>query len=287
MNPRNIRITTRNARFQEWQALLANRRKRQRSGEFIVHGVRPVTLAARHGWPIRALIYDDGRPLSAWAESILAGNQRAQQVAMAGDLLRELGEKADEAPELIAVVAMPPDDYARIPVRPDFLGVALDRPSSPGNIGTVVRSADAFGASGVVVTGHSADPYDPKAVRASTGSLFAVPVVRDGSPAGALAWARARQRAGRAGDDPRHRREGGRGRGGPRPDRAHADRGRERGQRAQRGLAGRLRPDRPDPDHRLGQLAERGQRRDRAAVRGGAAAQNPGVNPQLGPGAGT
>jgi 23S rRNA (uridine2479-2'-O)-methyltransferase len=196
VNPRNLRITTRNARFQEWQALLANRRKRQRSGELIVQGVRPVTLAVRHGWPIRALIYDDGRPLSAWAESVLADNQRVQQVAMAGDLLRELGEKADEVPELIAVVGMPADDYARIPVRTDFLAVALDRPSSPGNIGTVVRSADAFGASGVIVTGHSADPYDPKAVRASTGSLFAVPVVRDGSPAGALAWVRARHQAG-------------------------------------------------------------------------------------------
>ena len=45
MHPKILRITTRNARFQEWQALLANRRKRQRSGEFIVQGVRPVTLA--------------------------------------------------------------------------------------------------------------------------------------------------------------------------------------------------------------------------------------------------
>ena len=71
MNPTVLRITTRNARFQEWQALLANRRKRQRSGEFIVQGVRPVTLAIRHGWPVRALIYDAGRPLSAWAQSIL------------------------------------------------------------------------------------------------------------------------------------------------------------------------------------------------------------------------
>jgi TrmH family RNA methyltransferase len=202
----NSRITTRNARFQEWQALLANRKKRQRSGEFIVQGVRPVTLALQHGWPVRALIYDDGRALSAWAESVLADaggahasgarTGRAQQVAMAGDLLRELGEKTGEVPELIAVVAMPADDYARIGVRADFLGVALDRPSSPGNIGTVVRSADAFGASGVIVTGHSADPYDPKAVRASTGSLFAVPVVRDGSPAGVLAWVRAQHRAG-------------------------------------------------------------------------------------------
>ena len=65
-----LRITTRNARFQEWQALLANRRKRQRAGEFVVQGVRPVTLAVRHGWPIRALIYDADRPLSAWAQSI-------------------------------------------------------------------------------------------------------------------------------------------------------------------------------------------------------------------------
>jgi TrmH family RNA methyltransferase len=56
--------------------------------------------------------------------------------------------------------------------------VVLDRPSTPGNIGTVVRSADAFGASAVVVAGHAADPFDPKAVRASTGSLFALPVIR-------------------------------------------------------------------------------------------------------------
>lgn len=130
-----LRITTRNARFQEWQALLANRRKRQRAGEFVVQGVRPVTLAVRHGWPIRALIYDADRPLSAWAQSIQAGTPRAVHVAMAGELLGELGGKAHGVPELIAVVAMPADDYARIAVRPDFLGVALDRPSSPGNIG--------------------------------------------------------------------------------------------------------------------------------------------------------
>jgi TrmH family RNA methyltransferase len=168
VNPKVLRITTRNARFQEWQALLANRRKRQRSGEFIVQGVRPITLAVRHGWPLRALIYDAGRPLSAWAEFILAETEReavpggahTQHVAMAGELLRELGEKTDEVPELVAVAVIPADDYARIPVRADFLGVALDRPSSPGNIGTVVRSADAFGVSGVVVTGHGADPYD-------------------------------------------------------------------------------------------------------------------------------
>ncbi len=52
----------------------------------------------------------------------------------------------------------------------------------------MIRSADAFGAGGVIVTGHAADPYDPKAVRASTGSFFAVPVVRSASHRQVLDW---------------------------------------------------------------------------------------------------
>jgi TrmH family RNA methyltransferase len=198
--PRVLRVSARNASFQQWQALLSSRKKRQRAGEFVVHGVRPITLALRHGWPVRALIYDAGRPLSKWAADIVEETTPAaggvQRVAMAGELLQELGEKDEAAPELVAVVAMPADDYARIAAGPDFLGVVLDRPASPGNIGTVVRSADAFGAAGVIVTGHAADPYDPKAVRASTGSLFAVPVVRDDGPAGVLAWVQQVRRSG-------------------------------------------------------------------------------------------
>ena len=92
--------------------------------------------------------------------------------------MHELGGKADTVPELLAVVALPEDDLCRIPAGPTMLAVVFDRPASPGNIGTLIRSADAFGASGVIVTGHAADVYDPKAVRASTGSLFALPVVR-------------------------------------------------------------------------------------------------------------
>jgi len=57
---------------------------------------------------------------------------------------------------------------------------------SPGNLGTLIRSADSFGAAAVVVTGHGADQYDPRAVRASTGSLFAVPVFRVPGPAQVL-----------------------------------------------------------------------------------------------------
>jgi len=171
------RLSARNARFQQWQALLGNRNKRQRAGEFLVQGVRPISLAARHGWRFRALIYDADRPLSQWARALLQ-DTAADQVPMAPGLLAELGEKDEGAPELVAVVAMPGDDLGRIEAGDGFLGVVLDRPASPGNVGSIVRSADALGAHGVIVTGHAADIYDPRCVRASTGSLFALPVVR-------------------------------------------------------------------------------------------------------------
>jgi 23S rRNA (uridine2479-2'-O)-methyltransferase len=190
-----LRISTRNARFQQWEALLGNRAKRQRAGEFLVHGVRPITLAAEYGWRFRALLYDAERPLSAWARNLLRDGP-ALQVAMAPGLLAELGEKEEGPPELIAVVEMPNDDLHRITAGPRFLGVLLDRPASPGNVGSIIRSADAFGADGVVVTGHAADVYDPRAVRASTGSLFARPVVRCPSHREVMAWVEARRAAG-------------------------------------------------------------------------------------------
>lgn len=181
------RITSRNARFQQWQSLLTNRTKRQRQSEFLVQGVRPISLALAAGWPVRTLLYNGDRALSAWASGALASSA-ADQVAMSGELMHELGEKTDETPELIAVLELPPDDLDRITLSADTLGVVFDRPINPGNIGTLIRSADAFGASFVLVTGHAADPYDPRSVRASAGSLFGPPVVRVPSHAPVLSW---------------------------------------------------------------------------------------------------
>jgi TrmH family RNA methyltransferase len=178
-------VTTRNASFQQWQALLTNRTKRTRAAEFLVQGVRPVTLAIAQGWPIRTLIYPDRQPLSDWARATLASTD-AQQVAMAPELMAELAGK--ESAELVAVVGIPETNFSDIPRHEHLLVVVFDRPATPGNIGTLLRSADAFGASAVIITGHAADPYDPRSVRASTGSLFAVPVVRADSHHEVLGW---------------------------------------------------------------------------------------------------
>lgn len=182
-----LRVTTRNARFQQWSALLGNRAKRQRSGEFLVQGVRPITMAVRYGWEIRELLYDADAKLSDWARGIL-DDTGVTRVAVAGELMAELGGKDEGRPELLAVVGLAADDLRRLEVGADLLVVVFDRPASPGNVGTVVRSADALGATGVIVTGHAADIYDPKCVRASTGSLFTVPVVRAPSHRTVVEW---------------------------------------------------------------------------------------------------
>ncbi|MFI9848567.1 TrmH family RNA methyltransferase [Nonomuraea sp. NPDC051941] len=118
-----------------------------------VHGLGGVgksTLAAHYA---RALVATGG-----------------ERVAMAPDLLRELGGKDEEMPELVAVAGLPDDELSRIKVGPSFLGAVFDRPNNPGNVGTMARSLDVFGGTGLIVTGHAADPYDPRSVRASTGS---------------------------------------------------------------------------------------------------------------------
>ena len=171
---RPLRVTSRNANFQQWQALLTNRAKRQRAGEALVQGVRPITLAVEYGWDVRALIYPDRAGLSAWARETLE-RTGATRVAMAPELVAELAGK--EEAEMLAVVAVPEAPFD-LPDVPDLFVVVFDRPSSPGNVGTLIRSADAFGATAVVVTGHAAEPWDPQSVRASTGSIFALPVLR-------------------------------------------------------------------------------------------------------------
>ncbi|WP_280503743.1 TrmH family RNA methyltransferase, partial [Nocardia farcinica] len=183
-------MSTRNASMQLWQAYLHNRSKRNRDQRFLVQGVRPITQALAAGWPLETLLYRLGGPeLSTWAREAL-DTAGVPAVGLVPELIAELGEKADAAPELVAVAITRQLDLAEYapgePGESAPVVVVFDRPNSPGNLGTLIRSADSFGADAVVVAGHGADQYDPRAVRASTGSLFAVPVFRVAGPAQVL-----------------------------------------------------------------------------------------------------
>ena len=176
MPPRILQVSTANTAFQRLEVLQRNRNKRHRYGEFVIEGVRAINGALAAGWMIRSFGYPRGRPLSRWATSILDASAAESHLEIAPELFEAISEK-EELPELIAVVAMRPDAVDRLPIRSGMVVVVVDRPASPGNLGTLIRSCDAFGASGVIVTGHGVDVYDPLTIRASVGSFFAIPCV--------------------------------------------------------------------------------------------------------------
>lgn len=172
-----IKIYTESDQYQYIETLQRNRTKRGRAGEFVVEGVRSINQARQHAWPLTALVYSRDRRLSNWAEGVIADSGAPIHYVLSLPLMMKLSQK-EEASELLAVAAIPADDVQRIPVKERLLVVVLDRPSSPGNLGATIRSCDALGVDGIILTGHAVDLYDPETIRAATGSFFSLPIVR-------------------------------------------------------------------------------------------------------------
>ncbi|MBI3944218.1 MAG: RNA methyltransferase [Chloroflexi bacterium] len=187
MKPQIVRINSENDQFQHIETLQRNRAKRQKRREFFIEGVRPINQALAYGWTINAFIYSYESTLSNWARNILDQIPAKIHFQLPLRLLDKLSAKEDTS-EILALVAMPENDLSRIPVKRDMLTVVFDRPSSPGNLGTLIRSCDALKVDGLVLTGHAVDLYDPEVIRASTGSFFAILSVRLPSHKDLLPW---------------------------------------------------------------------------------------------------
>ena len=185
--PRTLPISSANAAYQRMEVLKRNRTKRHRYGEFLVEGVRALNGAVHGGWKIRSFAYARGRTLSRWAQAMLDASNAESHFEMTPDLFDSLSDK-EESSELLAVVGMKPDDASRITTHAGMTVVVVDRPSSPGNLGTIIRSCDAFGVDGVIVTGHGVDLYDPVTIRASVGTFFTVPSVALASHDDVASW---------------------------------------------------------------------------------------------------
>jgi tRNA G18 (ribose-2'-O)-methylase SpoU len=182
-----VAIGRRNSTYQVLQSLRANRQKRHSTRTFLVEGVLPITRARQHGWTFTALVYrHDGTP-SSWARDVMERADAPTHYALAPSLLAELSGK-DEPSELLAVISMPATGLERIPVSPDLFVAVVDRPSNPGNLGTLVRSCDALGVHGLIISGHAADIYDQTTISASRGAVFGVPIARVDSPGQVAAW---------------------------------------------------------------------------------------------------
>ena len=165
-----------NATFQILHALKHNRNKRHKQNAFLVEGVRLINELIKSDWRIKALLYAEDRPLSNWAQDTLKRSNAETHYLLAPALLEKLSGK-HQASELLCLVEMKKLGFQDLLPRSDAppLILLLDRISNPGNLGTMIRSCDALGATGIILSGHAADLFDPKTLAATAGSFFAVP----------------------------------------------------------------------------------------------------------------
>jgi RNA methyltransferase, TrmH family len=172
---------------------LHRKKEREESGTFLVEGVRLVRDALASATPMEGFYYaDDAAPDPAVAELIARAGERSAQVHRM--TAREMESVSDtvNAQGVLAEFRQchPSADQLLIAGDGESVLVALDGVSDPGNLGSIIRSADWFGIQGVVVGHQSVDLYNPKVVRSTMGSIFHVPVVPDVDLLAALSHAR-------------------------------------------------------------------------------------------------
>jgi TrmH family RNA methyltransferase len=173
------RITSRqNPKIKQVRSL-RERKGREESGLFLVEGIRHVGEAAEAGAGIQAIFYAPERLTSPFAVELIR-SQAARGVPCYEttlDIFESLADKGNPQ-GILAIVRQPDDRLADLSPEQFTWGVALVAPQDPGNVGAILRTIDAVGASGLLILGNGVDPYHPVAVRASMGANFWHPVVR-------------------------------------------------------------------------------------------------------------
>jgi RNA methyltransferase, TrmH family len=157
-----------NRRVQELRRLAGRRSSRHDEGRFVVEGPVLVAEAIGAGWTVEAQFVPEG------SDAAVPGGGPVFELA-AGVLERVGSTETPQPP--IAIVEIPRSDTLGDVLSAASFVVVLDRVTDPGNLGTILRSAEAAGADLVVLTAGSVDPYNPKVVRASAGALFHVPIL--------------------------------------------------------------------------------------------------------------
>lgn len=156
---------------------LRQRKYRQREGRFLIEGIRIVAEAQENGAPIETLLYAPELLVSERAEALVAAADPASRLALSEKVFRSLSSR-EEPQGIAAVVRIENRPLNSLPQHKDMLVVVACQLRDPGNLGSILRTCDAAGATGLVIFEPSVDLYDPQAIRATMGSLFSVPVVR-------------------------------------------------------------------------------------------------------------
>jgi len=151
---------------------------RSRTGQYLIEGIRHVAQAVEHYAPIDFVFLDPSRLSNRFGQKLVERLRRSgiPGVRLSPQLYRQL-TLAAEPQGVGAVVHQRWTRLADVRVARDSFWLGIESVDSPGNLGTIMRTAEATGVAGILIVGGDADPWDPAAVRASMGSLFSQKLV--------------------------------------------------------------------------------------------------------------
>lgn len=165
--------STQNPRVKQWVQLL-DRKGRQKQGQYLIEGTHLIEEALKHQAPVRTIVYDLDKGLPRELRALSEG--QVEWVGVTSAIMEKCSDT--QTPQgTFAVVDKRGTDAADLFEHENALIVALDGVQDPGNLGTIIRSADAVGAHAVVLGRGTVDLYNPKTIRSTMGSLFHLPII--------------------------------------------------------------------------------------------------------------
>ena len=162
-------------------AALRDRRVRDQEGVFVVEGLREIEHAVSAGIPPLEIYYDPARYPGPPQPAPL-------QLSVAPAALDRASYRS-RSQGVIGIFAQLDLTLDNLAPPPDALYLMAEAIEKPGNLGALLRTTDAVGASGLIITDTGADPFNPNVIRTSTGTIFSVPLAVAGLDQ-ALAWLR-------------------------------------------------------------------------------------------------
>lgn len=170
---------------------LGQRKYRQAAGLFLVEGLQLLHMALDSGATSHEVFYCPeqfiGSEAAALLERFRQGGAVLQRVS--ARVMEALSER-EEPQGIVATFHLVRPSLESLRLSGHGLVMVLDRLQDPGNLGTLIRTADAVGAAAIILVEPCVDPFDPKTVRGSMGSLFNVPVISTKDVAGLFGWLR-------------------------------------------------------------------------------------------------
>ncbi|MBH5317547.1 RNA methyltransferase [Paenibacillus sp. GSMTC-2017] len=164
-----------NERVKQWASLL-DKKYRDRTNQFIIEGVHLIQEALKAGAEVKQIVFDEERGLPhELKEESYASTPGIEWVSTSKAIMAKC-TGTDTPPPVFAVLNKLEISEEKL-FGEDSLIIVLDGVRDPGNLGTIIRSADAAGADAVVLGKGCVDLYNPKSVRSTMGSLFHLPIV--------------------------------------------------------------------------------------------------------------